>query len=243
MPDLKTALLNAIHNKPAQLHAIVNDWDKQEQEIRQSQPQQEKAMQATQTTTTPTFQTTGTLSRDTFAYIKQHSGKLTPMQVARDLQDSYDFNPGSVQALITQLRGLGMVERQSDGTLVCCVDEYRPVSDEYKKLIKARQKLEKKEQRARKVELLVKAREMKAQYAAKRKASAPQKPEPQKVTAPKAQQKPQTKSPTTQGIAALQAAPTPAPIMPTTITAESVLNGMGVMEARKLYDELKKIFG
>lgn len=228
MPDLKTALLNAIENSRPQIQSIVNDWDKQEQEIRQ--PQQEKAVQATQTTTTPTFQATGTLSRDTFAYIKQHSGKLTPMQVARDLQDNYDFNPGSVQALITQLRGLGMVERQSDGTLVCCVDEYRPVSDEYKKLIKARQKLEKKEQRARKVELLVKAREMKAQYAAKRKAEGEK-----KTTAPK--------PPTTQGIAALQAAPTPAPIMPTTITAESVLNGMGVMEARKLYDELKKIFG
>jgi hypothetical protein len=35
MPDLQTALINAIHNKPAQLHAIVSDWDKQEQEIRQ----------------------------------------------------------------------------------------------------------------------------------------------------------------------------------------------------------------
>lgn len=234
MPDLKTALLNAIENNRPQLNAIVNDWDKQEQEIRQ--PQQEKAMQATQTTTTPTFQATGTLSRDTFAYIKQHSGKLTPMQVARDLQDNYDFNPGSVQALITQLRGLGMVERQDDGTLVCCVDEYRPVSDEYKKLIKARQKLEKKEQRARKVELLVKAREMKAQYAAKRKAEGEK-----KATAPKAQQKPQTKPPTTQGIAALQPAPTPA--LPNLPTAESVLNNMSVMEARKLYDELRKIFG
>ena len=39
MPDLQTALTNAIHSKPA-LNATINDWEKHEQVIRQ--PQQEK---------------------------------------------------------------------------------------------------------------------------------------------------------------------------------------------------------
>ena len=46
---------------------------------------------------------------------------------------------------------------------------------------------------------------------------------------------------TLQGIAALTPAPTP--VLPNLPTAESILNNMSIIEARKLYDELKKYFG
>jgi hypothetical protein len=44
-----------------------------------------------------------------------------------------------------------------------------------------------------------------------------------------------------QGIAALSAQPTPKAIPKTDI--QSILNGLGILQARALYDELKKIFG
>ena len=90
------------------------------------------------------------------------------------------------------------------------------------------------EKRAKRLENLAKAREVRAANTVKRRAEAAKKaakPTPQK-TPPK---------PVTQGIAALQPAPTP--MLPNLPTAESVLNNMSIVEARKLYDELKKIFG
>jgi len=224
MPDLKTALLNAIENNRPQIQAIVNDWDKQEQEIRQSQPQQEKAMQATQTT----FQTTGVISKDTFEYIKQHSGRFKGSEIAKNLAEQYQFNPGSVLALITQLKGIGMIERRDDGMLVSKQDEYKPITPAYKNKIKD-------EKRAKRLENLAKAREVRAANTVKRRAEAAKKaakPTPQK-TLPK---------PVTQGIAALKVDTTPV-IETNKWSADTVLNNMSIVEARKLYDELKKIFG
>ena len=229
MPDIKTALTAALEQGKRQyLQATISDWEHHEQEIRtQPQPQQEKAMQTVQTTTTPTFQTTGVISKDTFEYIKQNSGKFKGADIAKNLAEKHNFNPGSVLALITQLKGIGMIERKDDGTLVSTGADYQPVTSAYKNKIKT-------EKRAKRLEHLAKAREVRAANAAKRKADAAKKaakPAPQK-TLPK---------PATQGIAALQPAPTP--MLPNLPTAESVLNNMSIVEARKLYDELKKIFG
>jgi len=223
MPDLQTALINAIHNKPAQLHAIVSDWDKQEQEIRQ--PQQEKAMEATQTTT---FKPTGVISKDTFEYIKQNSGKLRGPEIAKNLATQHNFNPGSVLALITQLKGIGMIERRNDGVLVSKQDEYKPITPAYKNKIKD-------EKRAKRLEHLALARAAKAANVAKRRAD-----EAKKATKPAPQKTPP--KPVTQGIAALKVDTTPV-IETNKWSADTVLNNMSIVEARKLYDELKKIFG
>jgi len=228
MPDLKTALLNAIENNRPQIHSIVSDWDKQEQEIRQ--PQQEKAMQATQTITKPAFQTTGVISKDTFEYIKQHSGQFKGPQIAKNLAEQHNFNPGSVLALITQLKGIGMVARRDDGVLVSTGADYQPVTSAYKSKLKD-------EKRAKKLESLARARATKAANVAKRRADEAKKAA--KVVQPKPAQ---PKPPTTQGIAALQPAPTPV-LETNKWSAENVLNNMSIVEARKLYDELKKIFG
>ena len=44
-------------------------------------------------------------------------------------------------------------------------------------------------------------------------------------------------------VAAPVVAPAPMPVLPTLPTAESVLNNMSVMEARRLYEDMKKLFG
>ncbi len=44
-------------------------------------------------------------------------------------------------------------------------------------------------------------------------------------------------------VAAPVVVPAPMPVLPTLPTAESVLNNMSVMEARRLYEEMKKLFG
>lgn len=218
MPDIKTALSTALEEgKRKFLTATITDWDEHEKEIRtqqptQPQPQQEKAM----------FESTGHLSRDTFNFIKMHGGKFTGTQVEKELE-KYGYKAPSVGALITQYKRANTIARNAeDGTLIAVASEYTPVSSKYKKQIKA---------------------DRKAAITAKRLATLAK----NKAKAAKQQAQPQTLSDTitvsaTNGIAALQPAPTPLPVLPTLPTAESVLNNMSIVEARKLYDELKKLF-
>lgn len=223
MPDLQTALINAIHNKPAQLHAIVSDWDKQEQEIRQ--PQQEKAVEAT-----TAKREHGALVKTVFTFIKDNPGKYTGQETGHTLNKEQGFNIGSTMGAISQFIRAGMVMRDDEGKLAATVDEYTALNAAYAKAIKNSPK----HKRARALAALEKAREARAANIAKRKKAAERK------AAKLAEREAQVVAPA-HGIAALQPAPTP--MLPNLPTAESVLNNMSIVEARKLYDELKKIFG
>lgn len=222
MPDLQTALINAIHNKPAQLHAIVSDWDKQEQEIRQ--PQQEKAVEAT-----TAKREHGALVKTVFTFIKDNPGKYTGQETGHTLNKEQGFNIGSTMGAISQFIRAGMVMRDDEGKLAATVDEYTALNAAYAKAIKNSPK----HKRARALAALEKAREARAANIAKRKKAAERK------AAKLAEREAQVVAPA-HGIAALQPAPTP--MLPNLPTAESVLNNMSIVEARKLYDELKKLF-
>lgn len=216
MPDIKTALSTALEEgKRKFLTATITDWDEHEKEIRTqqpTQPQQEKAM----------FAATGHLSKDTFDFIKMHGGKFTGTQVEKEME-KLGYKAPSVGALITQFKRANTIARNAeDGTLIAVAPEYTPISGKYRKQVKA---------------------ERRAAITAKRLATLAK----NKAKAAKQQAQPQTLSDTitvsaTNGIAALQAAPTALPVLPTLPTAESVLNNMSIVEARKLYDELKKLF-
>lgn len=228
MPDLQTALINAIHNKPAQLHAIVSDWDKQEQEIRQ--PQQEKAMEATKVK-----QERGALVKGVFAFIKANPGKYTGQEAGLTLNQEHGFNLGSTMGAISQFITAGMVVRGDEGKLTAVVDEYTTLNAAYYKALKKSPK----HKRARALAALEKAREARAANIAKRKKAAER---AERKAAKLAEREAQVVAPA-HGIAALKVDTTPAPMLPNLPTAESVLNNMSIVEARKLYDELKKIFG
>ena len=229
MPDLQTALINAIHNKPAQLHAIVSDWDKQEQEIRQ--PQQEKAMEAMEATTAKREH--GALVKTIFTFIKDNPGKYTGQETGHMLSKEHGFNIGSTMGAISQFIRAGMVVRDDEGKLTAIVDEYTTLNAAYAKAIKNSPK----HKRARALAALEKAREARAANIAKRKKAAER---AERKAAKLAERDAQVVAPA-HGIAALKVDTTP--MLPNLPTAESVLNNMSIVEARKLYDELKKIFG
>lgn len=248
MSDLRTALLNAINNKQPQpqLQAILRNWDEQEQKIRQ--PQQEKAVQATTATQTSTMNNTtteakqerGALVKGVFAFIKANPGAYTGQEAATALDITHGYNPASVLAAVSQFVTAGMMTRAADGKLATTTDEYTTLNAAYFKALKNSPK----HKRNRALAALQKAREVRAANIAKRKKAAERaERKAAKLAEREAQVLPvaQVTEPTTQGIAALQPAPTPA--LPNLPTAESVLNNMSIVEARKLYDELKKIFG
>ena len=162
------------------------------------------------------FTATGHLSKDTFDFIKMHGGKFTGTQVEKEME-KLGYKAPSVGALITQFKRANTIARNAeDGTLIAVAPEYTPISGKYRKQVKA---------------------DRKAAITAKRLATLAK----NKAKAAKQQAQPQTLSDTitvsaTNGIAALQ----PAPVQK--IDVESVLNNMSIVEARKLYDELKKLF-
>lgn len=218
MPDIKTALSTALEEgKRKFLTATITDWDEHEKEIRTqqpTQPQQEKAM----------FTATGHLSKDTFDFIKMHGGKFTGTQVEKEME-KLGYKAPSVGALITQFKRANTIARNAeDGTLIAVAPEYTPISGKYRKQVKA---------------------ERRAAITAKRLATLAKNKAKAAKTAPVEQKAPVMDTITvsaTNGIAALQAAPTALPVLPNLPTAESVLNNMSIIEARKLYDELKKLF-
>ena len=214
MPDLKTALTTALEEgKRKFLTATITDWDEHEKEIRTQQPTQSQQEK-------PMFEATGHLSRDTFNFIKMHGGQFTGTQVEKEME-KFGYKAPSVGALLTQFKRANTIARNAeDGTLIAVASEYTPISSKYKKQIKA---------------------DRKAAITAKRLATLAR----NKAKTAKQQTQPRSDTITvssTNGIAALQPAPTPLPVLPTLPTAESVLNNMSIVEARKLYDELKKLF-
>lgn len=96
MPDLKTEMLK-----------IAHAWDTHEQQIRNPQPQQEKAM---------TFTKTGNATKDIFEYIKLHGHSYTPMQVTETMVQQ-GYVASSVSSLIAQMKTRGLIALDDNGRL------------------------------------------------------------------------------------------------------------------------------
>jgi hypothetical protein len=146
MPDLQTALTNAITKQV--LSTTINEWDEEEQQTMQTatQPQAQAPIMQTQIVAVPSPTLTGNLSKDIFVYIKENPGCLT--KDIRDIFIAQGYNPNSIGSLITQMVRNKMVSRNEVGNLESIRVRYTPLVSGskkkklYKKLGVARPKAE-----------------------------------------------------------------------------------------------------
>lgn len=119
MPDMQTALSNALNN---QLRNTINDWEKED-------------MQTTQTNTQPQgvnydmgkklFGVTNNVTRATFDFIKKHPN-LTNAEICADME-KMGYKESSVGSLLAQFAKQGLAERDDRGRYITIVPEYRPL--------------------------------------------------------------------------------------------------------------------
>lgn len=100
MPDLQT-----------ELSKIAHAWDNHEQQIRNPQAQQEKAMPYT-----APFAKTGNATKDTFEVVRLHPLTYTPMQLT-SVMTQHGYKRQSVGSLIVQMKRVGLIKAGERGFL------------------------------------------------------------------------------------------------------------------------------
>jgi hypothetical protein len=227
MPSLQDALLNAI-NKPVQqnIKAIVEDWAKDDQpttkEKTVSNPNPVVIIDSNKGR--PMFGISNNVSRETFNYVRDNPGK-TRKQVVQDMV-AKGFKETSVSSLINQLTVANQITRGVGDVLIANAKEYIPIKAKDLKKIRASK------QATKAKELLAKAKAARAEKRAAK--QTPARSQATVVEEPKQKYQPKEAA----GIAALS--PTTMPLID--LTAEKILDSMGVRQAKVLYAELKKIF-
>lgn len=120
MPDIQTALSNALNN---QLKNTINDWEKDD-------------MQTTQVNTKPQgkkfFDITNNVTRATFDYVKEYPNQTSPEICASMARLGY--KESSVGSLLAQFAKQGLAERDDRGRYIIIVPEYRPLKAKKKTL-------------------------------------------------------------------------------------------------------------
>lgn len=232
MPSLQDALKSALAQPKPPLP--LDDWEADEKQIINAKTQEKtmpnnapivnlvKAPNAPR----PRFGITNNASRETFNYVRDNPGK-TRGEVSAALQTK-GFKRSSVESLLSQLVRTNQLAKDADGKLTALHAEYTPILPKQLKALRKESKAA--ALRAIKTAALTKAREAKAAIAAKR-AEATTKEEPKQKYQPKA---------VPEGIAALQTTPTSLPLVE--LTADKILDTLGVRQAKLLFLELKKIF-
>ena len=182
------------------------------------------------TSSRPRFGVSNNVSRETFNYVRDNPGK-TRADVIKGLV-AKGFKETSVGSLLNQLLMTGQIVRNDSNVMIVTAKEYTPINSATLKKMRATAQLNKAK------DALAKA---KAARAAKRAAKQAPKVQAPKVQAPapvveepKQKYQPQEAA----GIAALS----PTTISLTDLTAEKILDSLGVRQAKVLYAELKKIF-
>lgn len=233
MPSLQDALLNAI-NKPVQqnIKAIVEDWAKDDQpttkEKTVSNPNPVVIIDSNKGR--PMFGISNNVSRETFNYVRDNPGK-TRKQVVQDLV-AKGFKETSVSSLINQLTVANQITRGVGDVLVANVKEYIPIkAKDLKNLRASKQALKAKE-------LLAKAKAARAEKRAAKQAPARSQATVAQHIIAKEEPKQKYQPKEAAGIAALST--TSVPLID--LTAEKILDTLGVRQAKVLYAELKKIF-
>ena len=216
MPDIKTALINAI-----------GKWD-DEPALNKDKAMPQNTHNTTlitmDTPTTPStahttkpqfFKTTTNITRATFEFVRDNPGKM--YREVENAMRAKGMNARSVSSLLSQMVQQGLIVKRGGhgaGTYYATTNEYSPI-----KALATRKKLE--------------AKRIAAEKRDAKKAAA------------------------STGIAALKtdATPAPAPVaspepvkttsvfLHRTESVETILSRLSIMQARALYDELKKIFG
>ena len=111
MPDLQTALNNAINN---QLKNTINEWEKDDMQITQTKSQGKKF-----------FDITNNVTRMTFDYVQNHPNE-TSAEICASME-RLGYKSSSVGSLLAQFAKQGLAERDDRGRYITIVDEYRPL--------------------------------------------------------------------------------------------------------------------
>lgn len=176
------------------------------------------------TSSRPRFGVSNNVSRETFNYVRDNPGK-TRADVIKGLV-AKGFKETSVGSLLNQLLMTGQIVRNDSGVMIVTAKEYVPINSATLKKMRATAQINKAK------DALAKA---KAARAAKQAKQAPKVQAPAPVVEePKQKYQPQEAA----GIAALS----PTTVSLTDLTAEKILDSLGVRQAKVLYAELKKIF-
>ena len=134
MPDLKTALQNALNrNQQDNVNtALLNAWDKDTADS--------KAQQGESTVPTKTFPITNNISRNLFNLVRDNPG-IQFFDVKKKLKE---YNPNSLGSLLTQMVNQGMVKREGDHLRYhysAIIPEYRPIKTRKKKVQEVKKKV------------------------------------------------------------------------------------------------------
>ena len=124
MPDIQTALSNALNN---QLKNTINDWEKDDMQTTQAKPQG-----ANYERSSKAFSITNNVTRATFEYVKKNPN-LTSAEICADME-KLGYKESSVGSLIAQFAKQGLAERDDRGRYITIVDEYRPLKAKKKTL-------------------------------------------------------------------------------------------------------------
>ena len=224
MPDLKTALSEAISRRQeeqAVLAKTLEEWEDHEQQIRNHkteapQPQQENTMPRTGAHTGNTYSITNNVMRTTYNYIRDHAGVTRKDVVAALTKQGY--KESSVTAVVSQLTRTKQVHKNFDSGLHARNPEYTPITQKKRKPAHPKAQISK--------ELSDKIQARRKIVVMKRK-----KPEP-----------------ASDGIAALKAGTSVGELLrqkldPELWKPEKVVNNLNVVQARQLYDYLRNVFG
>lgn len=194
----------------------INAWEDHEDAIRN--PNQPQTKQEEEMTRQKQPRIMNNVMRSTFDYIRANPGTLRRDVISK--LGTKGFKEGSVNSVISQLtRTKQIYKGTGDGLFICAgITEYQPITQVRRKKVHPKatisKALEDKIKMQRKIVVV------------KRKKSAP----------------------ATDGIAALQAGTSVGELLrqkldPALWTPESVVNNLNVVQARKLYDYLRNVFG
>ena len=237
MPSLQDALKAALTQPTNPLP--LDDWEADDKQIINAKTQ-EKPMpnsapvvniQRTETNSVR-FGITNNVTRDTFNFIRDNPG-TTRFDAVKTLV-SQGHKARSVDSLVSQLVRSGQVRRTESGALTALNKDYVPIKPGEFKKHRAQEKA-----RIRSANISEGVRKAwakrKAIEAKREEATVAQhviaKEEPKQKYQPKA---------VPEGIAALQTTPTSLPLVE--LTADKILDTLGVRQAKLLFLELKKIF-
>ena len=125
MPDLQTALTNAISKQV--LSTTINEWDEEEQQTMQAQPQAQPPIMQTQTQINGNSKLTltGNLSKDIFVYIRDNPGCLRAD--VRKVFMAAGFKEASIGSLVSQMVRNKMVSINEVGNLEAKRVYYKPL--------------------------------------------------------------------------------------------------------------------
>ena len=231
MPDIKTALQQALEKTRQQTIAMTAmDWAADDEAHRklepvQTTPPKENLMTVTVSATTPTpaAPATTNLSRTTFEYVRDNPG--VKMDAVMAALEGRGFKGSSVSSLIYQMIKVRLIVADPNGKLTAVVSEYVPIQTS---MIRKRKAKAKDKAKAKPV------------VAAGLASIAPV------VTVDAPIQRKHIEIVSTRTGETINPRPTPvaaAPQMSMTLDAETLLNNLSIVQARALYDELRKIFG